>query len=274
MGGVSYYPREVMERVRDRLAAGEGVLAVARSEGLPKSTVSNWGRYARRHDGAVPGSVHEFETIPRPPPFKPRERPPTVPHEAVEAPLPEWIPSGGGPLKDALSITQKHPARSWATLGGAYPPPEMMAEQSAVVFEAVARGVPIPVAGQRAGFSAAESEVWASKAKDAPGWKGWWVALGMACAWAQANLCARVIEGMAGWQGAARQLIAINPDVFNIKTEAAAAVGNSVEGVDNRTLLEICARQIERAEGRTPAAPVADDVLPLSETGMDEGDER
>lgn len=273
MGGVSYYPREVMERVRDRLAAGEGVLAVARSEGIPKSTVSNWRRYAERHNGQVPGSVHEFESIPRPPPFVPR---PTA--EAAEpaddaGPV-EWIPSGRGAVIDGLSISQRQRVHSWYYLGGVYPPPEMTPEQSAVVFEAVASGVPVPVAAQRAGFTAAEGEVWASRARDVPGWREWWTALGMASAWAQANLCHRVIEGMAGWQGAARQLIAINPDVFNIKEQVNAAVGNSVEGVDNRTLLEICARQLERADGRVPAAEVAEEVLPLAETGMAEDDER
>lgn len=258
MGGASYYTTDVMTTARDRLAAGEGVRAVARDMGLPVSTVSRWNQHAKRATSS--GGVW-------PPP------PPPPPPEPTEEPA--WRPSGAGPVEDGLAIPQRATVDDWGALGRAYPPPGMGAERSSVVFSAIAAGIPLQVAAQRAGYAASEGDVWASRARDMPGWSAWWSALGMACAWAQVNLCARVMDGMAGWQGAARQLVAINPDVFNIKDQLAGIGGNSIEGVDNKTLYEMCARQMQRMDGQQPAVVVAADVLPLSETGMDEpADER
>ena len=182
---------------------------------------------------------------------------------------PVWHPSGEGAVDDALTINQAESPDAWVALGKAYPAPGMSASRSAVVFGCVCTGMPVGVAAQRAGYAPAEPEVWRSRARDGGQWGDWWTALNMASAWAMGNLCARVIGGMAGWQGAARQLIAIAPEVFNIKDGVAGAITSSVDGLDNATLISIVQHQMLREEGKRPEVIVAEDVMPLSETGME-----
>lgn len=182
---------------------------------------------------------------------------------------PPWSPTGTSAVEDALSINQAESPDAWVALGKAYPAPDMHSARSGVIFGCVCTGMPVSVAAQRAGYGPAEPEVWRSRARDGGRWEDWWTALNMACAWAMGNLCARVIGGMAGWQGAARQLIAIAPDVFNIKDNVGGSITSSVDGMDNATLISIVQHQIQREEGIKPDVVVADDVMPLSETGME-----
>jgi len=172
-------------------------------------------------------------------------------------------------MRDALEISQGDPAVRWRRLGMWYPPEGMLAEQSALIFLCVATGIPLPVAAQRAGFGAGEPEVWRSKGKESKDWEEWWAALKMAEAWAMGNLCFRVMAGGTGWQGAARQLVAINPSVFVIKDSGLVVQSSSVEGLDTDALKDMVRRQLGVGE----ETEVADEVMPLSETGMEEDED-
>jgi len=306
------YPMQTEALARARVLAGDSQRQVSREMGIALSTINKWCKADQGPDALTPSGILKMarmlrldkgpsliptgldestpeptlEPTPAPPPKAPVPRvkdgtwptsvgnpawspkPDPVP-DPGQVSDPEWEPGGQGAMRDALEISQGDPAVRWRRLGMWYPPEGMLAEQSALIFLCVATGIPLPVAAQRAGFGAGEPEVWRSKGKESKDWEEWWAALKMAEAWAMGNLCFRVMAGGTGWQGAARQLVAINPSVFVIKDSGLVVQSSSVEGLDTDALKDMVRRQLGVGE----ETEVADEVMPLSETGMEEDED-
>ena len=75
---------------------------------------------------------------------------------------------------------------------------------------------------------------------------------------------------MSGWQGSARQLISLRPDVFNVKDLMTSVGNSSLDQLDADSLLSVIEVQIKRSKGQKIESHPSDEVIPLSETGMND----
>lgn len=225
----------------------------ARESGVPVSTLGGWvQRFSGfvDDDGVAPNAPTKDWTEE----LAPGERP----GNAVEAAL--RLPPGATP-------------DDWATIGRRYPPGRhMTSAQSAAIFHAVAMGAPMAIAAGRAGFSDGDVEIWRSRAKDGAPWEDWYTALKMCFNALIVELGRKCVAGFAGWQGAARQLIALRPDIFNVKESRGDIGGSSIEGLDQASLLALVDKQVDRLKGgdnqRAQRPPCV--IVPLHDTGMDD----
>lgn len=245
--------------IQDLIIGDKSMRQIARETGVSEWTIRQWRKRGEVQDAIE--SRSDANALPSPSPTREDPAPP------------KYQPTGEGAVYDALALSPRASEADWAELGRAYPPPGMAPERSAVIFRAIARGNPLLIAANRAGFGDEEPELWRSRAKEDPRWLAWHTAIGMAQGAAIDRLGQRVQEGMSGWQGAARQLIALRPDVYNIKDLATSVGASSLDQLDADSLLAVVETQLQRARGESRPSRPTDETLPLSETGMDDDGE-
>ena len=256
-----------MRRAAALVKQGTPIAQVARSYGVSRQTVYDWVKRAKAVESR--GAPVPLEDLPRVPVVPERE----VPPQDVRGD-PALIEAGVPPIvADALSIPIDASPDSWRIIGRRYPLPGMTATQGGVLFEVVSSGTPIPVAAARAGFAEGEPEVWEGRGRDGvEPYKSFMLALHQASSAALIRLGFRQSEGMAGWQGAARQLAALRPDIYAIKDRDKLTDANSLDGLDLDQLMGIVDSQLTRLKGGAKVE-VGDDVMPLAVTGVDDDDE-
>lgn len=256
-----------MRRAAALVKQGTPIAQVARSYGVSRQTVYDWVKRAKAVESR--GAPVPLEDLPRVPVVPERE----VPPQDVRGD-PALIEAGVPPIvADALSIPIDASPDSWRIIGRRYPLPGMTATQGGVLFEVVSSGTPIPVAAARAGFAEGEPEVWEGRGRDGvEPYKSFMLALHQASSAALIRLGFRQSEGMAGWQGAARQLAALRPDIYAIKDRDRLTDANSLDGLDLDQLMGIVDSQLTRLKGGAKVE-VGDDVMPLAVTGVDDDDE-
>jgi len=237
--------------IQSLIIGDKSINEIAREAGVSPSTVHRWRARGEMQD-ALAGRAGVTD---------------------AGTPAPKYHPSGRGAVVDALAIDPNASDVDWAELGRAYPPPDMDPAQSALIFRAIARGSPLVVAANRAGYGDDEPELWRSRAKEDPRWLAWHTAIGMALGAAIDRLIRRVNDGMSGWQGAARLLEALRPDVYDIKNFYGSVGASSLDQLDADSLLAVVETQLQRARGETRPSRPTDETLPLAETGMDDDGE-
>ena len=276
----SQQPRKgALRKVADMRAAaqmvkdGTPIAQVARTYGVSRQTVYDWVKRTKHREqwgwGAPASSGVPIDELPKVPVIPDRE----VPPQEVRGD-PALIEAGVPPIvADALSIPIDASPDSWRIIGRRYPLPGMTATQGGVLFEVVSSGTPIPVAAARAGFAEGEPEVWEGRGRDGvEPYKSFMLALHQASSAALIRLGFRQSEGMAGWQGAARQLAALRPDIYAIKDRDKLNDANSLDGLDLDQLMGIVDSQLTRLKGGAKVE-VGEDVMPLAVTGVDDDDE-
>lgn len=174
-------------------------------------------------------------------------------------------------IVDAALAVQSGESNDWTAVAEYAPPEIATRDQAAIMFNAIAGGVPVAIAAQAAGIPDGEPAVWASRAKQKQEpFASWQTAINSCQAAALIALCQRVVEGMAGWQGSARQLTALRPDIFRLRDMTENLSSSTVEGIDAAELLSIVKDQIAEMDGDR-RADIADAVIvPLAETGVDD----
>lgn len=239
-----------------RVDGGESIASVAREIGVDRKTVYKWIERCRRPLKALPSQTYPG------------------PSSLPANPDPALVAAGVPPIVAAALIVDldADPA-VWRGIGERYPLEGVLTSvQSGVLFAAAAIGTPLPVAAARAGVAEGEPSVWDSRAREGTEPFGsYMLALHQCSASALIRLGIRQAEGMSGWQGAARQLAALRPDIYAIRDRATGVELTSLDAMDNDQLLSIVDDQLARIRGGAEAqTPVAEDVLPLSTTGMDD----
>lgn len=239
--------------IQDLLIGDKSIMQIARETGVSDRTIRRW----RDRPEVVNALIDK----------NPSKLSPKMKTDLPVVPVP---PSGIGATHDAIRMPPGASSMDWSQIGRTYPPPDMTKDQSALIYMWVARGNPFIVAANRAGYGDEEPEVWRSRAKEGGRWQDWYIGLTMAMGAALDRLGQRVQEGMAGWQGAARQLIALRPDIYNVKDMNAGIGTSSVGDMDADSLLQVVEVQMRRVRKQRVAADVSDECLPLEATGMKE----
>lgn len=246
--------------VQDLIIGDKSIAQIARESGVSERTIRRW-----RDRPEVRSALLHRQKEPSEPAGSiiPAQYQPATPSRAHQ-------PSGQGAVRDALRLPADASELDWFLIGKTYPPPGMDPEQSSLIFQIVARGNPLVIAANRAGFGDDEPEIWRSRAKEDPRWLDWFTAVGMALGAAIDRLGQRVQDGMSGWQGSARQLISLRPDVFNVKDLMTSVGNSSLDQLDADSLLSVIEVQIKRSKGQKIESRPSDEVIPLSETGMND----
>lgn len=258
---------DLIAAAKDLLIAGASARSVAVKLGLPRERVRRLS-----HDPDVVGEIERRAAAKRAASRRierqiglPRtERPRRDP---VGAPPPD-----GGIVARALTIAPRSGTDPWRDLGEHFVLPGISALQSSVLFERVADGIPIPLAAVRAGCAEGDPAVWASRANtgEEP-YASYYRALLMASIAAVEELTARVAEGENGWQGPAKLLAALRPDIYAVKDRNPADQANSIEGLDDAQLIEIAREQLLEIDGiEQPLLQGEKKIVPLHSTGMDD----
>lgn len=258
-----------MRRAAALVKQGTPIAQVARSYGVSRQTVYDWVKRAKAFESR--GAPVPLEDLPRVPVVPERE----VPPQDVRGD-PDLIEAGVPPIvAEALSIPIDASPDSWRVIGRRYPLPGMTPTQGGVLFEVVSSGTPIQVAAARAGFAEGEPEVWDGRGRDGvEPYQSFMTALHQASSAALIRLGFRQSEGMAGWQGAARQLAALRPDIYAIKDRDRGVDASSLDGLETEQLLAIVDSQLTRIKGGEKTADVGTDVMPLAVTGVDDESEQ
>ena len=255
-----------MRQAADRVAAGETVSSVARTYGVTRQTIYDWVHRVQ----ACPAQPTRTEPAepPRATAGEPQEQRYGLDPALVEAGVPVLI-------AEALCVPIDATQQAWRRIGARHPLDDSMTPRaSGMIFEAVAAGTPIKIAAARAGIPEGEPEVWASRAQEhEEPYAAYSTALNMCAASALIRLGLRQSEGLSGWQGAARQLAALRPDVYAIRDVNKGVELSSLDGLPTDQLLSIVDAQLARMRGGAQESPVATEVLPLDATGVDEDEQ-
>ena len=239
-----------------RVDGGESIASVAREIGVDRKTVYKWIERCRRPLKALPSQTYPG------------------PSSLPANPDPALIAAGVPPIvAAALSVELDADPAVWRGIGERYPLTGVLtAVQSGVLFAAAAIGTPLGIAAARAGVGEGEPTVWDSRAAEgAEPYSSFMIALHQCSASALIRLGIRQAEGMSGWQGAARQLAALRPDLYAIRDRATGVELTSLDAMDQDQLLSIVDQQLARIRGGADAvAPVSAEVLPLTATGMND----
>lgn len=188
-------------------------------------------------------------------------------------PQPKPLPKTSDLFAGALAIPLCCDPAAWRELGERYPLTGVLSpEQSGVIFERVAFGVPVPIAASRCGCEEGDPAVWTSKARQGEEpYTTYCRVLGMASASAIEWLTSRVREGGMGWQGAAKLLQSLRPDFYARKEDVGEAQVSSIDGLDTDKLIDLVEDQIAAYRGRkVRPRPTKKVVVPLRVTGCDD----
>lgn len=275
------YPIELMRAAKAALLKPNCSLReLSRRLQIPRSTLRGWAaQLAREAPKYLPPTIATIGTeASEAPPLVDRDRAgdracDDCADDQFEAP-----PARGrdkveqyarfAPLDVPLNATP----RGWASWGRAHPLPGFFnAAQAGRIFELAAMGVPFADAIDAAGGKGGDVEILQSnwKAGEQPS-ACWFEALKIAQGAFVARAAHRVFEGLMGWQGAAKMLAVLRPATWGDRLDIQTNQANSAEGLDDAVLCDIVRRQLARAEGRPITSPVSEEVMPLSETGMEE----
>jgi len=239
-----------------RVDNGESVASVARSYGVSRKCIYQWIERCRRPLAALPTECYQGSAA------------------MPVNPDPALIAAGVPPIVAAsLAVGLDADPAVWRGIGEQYPLTGVLtAVQSGVLFAAAAIGTPLGIAAARAGVGEGEPTVWDSRAAEGTEpYASYMIALHQCSASALIRLGIRQAEGMSGWQGAARQLAALRPDLYAIRDRATNVELTSLDAMDQDQLLSIVDQQLSRIRGGADAvAPVSTEVLPLSTTGMND----
>lgn len=234
----------VMRAARERIEAGQSLRGVAREFGISPSTAARWaaGMVKAKEEKQITDS---FQSVRSP--------------DLIAAAL-------------SIPIDSAQGEKLWAEFGRAHPPRGLDPEQSARVFEAVAFGLSFPLAFEAAGLKGGDAEVYAARCKEGiEPEASFFRALKIARAWIVMRATRRVSEGLGGWQGASRLLAALDPQNWGERPES-ESIESSLDSLTAEAILGICERQIAEMKGheRRYTALENPEIIPLSETGMDE----
>lgn len=188
-------------------------------------------------------------------------------------PAPKPLPKTSDLFSGALSIPLRSDPATWRELGERYPLTGVLtAEQSGVLFERVAFGIPVPIAAVRCGCEEGDPAVWTSRARQGEEpFSSFCQALSMAAANAIEWLVDRVRDGGMGWQGAAKLLQALRPDIFAVKDSRDEVSVSSIDGLEAEKLVALVEDQIAAFRGRKARPkPSKKVVVPLRVTGVDD----
>jgi hypothetical protein len=257
---------DLIAAAKELLIAGASARSVAVQLGLPRERVRKLS-----HDPDVVGAIEARDREKREATRR-IQRQIGLPSAARERRTQPPVPAAGSMIARALAIPPRAGSEPWGDLGEAFTLEGMLPGQSRVLFERAADGIPIPLAAVRAGCAEGDPAVWESRANmgEEP-FLSYYRALLMASIAAVEELTFRVADGGMGWQGAAKLLGALRPDIYAVKDRTGGEQANSIEGLDDAQLIEIAREQLIEIDGiEVPRVSGEKKIVPLHDTGMDD----